>query len=209
MRLLLFFWLLLPVDCYSKEPKQDFTPFDFLKVGVRPGDLPSLYRTITGGKNGGNILKSCGTVALIEFNRFGITEPSGFSFRFDEKVVTRYAIVERSKGFELCDELRDEETYGESRYEHAHSDLLAKDWANPIGIELSDGVRFLRVYFTNDFSHCGFVSCTGETTGSWALAPKVTKRIKALADGFRIDSDGKGAGMPSQSPPANPSSTPR
>ena len=188
------FLLLLACACYSREAKKDFVPFDFLKAGVRNDDLPNLFWTITGSKVGGDTLKSCGSVALIEFKRAGISEGSGFSFQFDEKVVTRHAVIERSQAFELCDELRLPDGYGYNKYEGATFEIKRRAWTNLVGMELSNGTRFLRVYFDNEFSHCFYVSCTGEYGGTWALAPAITRRIKTLVDRFRVHSDNKGSG---------------
>lgn len=185
LAVLVGFWMLFTHDCSSKEKQVGFEQFDFRKVGVPPEKLKMLYHSITGSTVGADILDSCGRAALIEFYNAGITTSSGFSFEFDEKIVKRHIVIERQKAVELCNYLRLGEVYGYNRYEHVDSDAYKKAFSNPIGMELSDGTRFLRVYFDAKFSHCFYVSCTGEYGGTYALAPKVTERIKVLVEDFK------------------------
>jgi hypothetical protein len=178
-------WLIpLTLSCNSKGAEEVFVPFEFQKIGVAPGNMRLFFHSLTGSEIGGSTLAASGKAALIELEAPDNRELCGFSFAFDEKVIKRHRAIELSQARELLRELRLTEAYGENKYDHSNVEVYRKEWANPIAIELSDGSRFLRVYFDRTFSHCYYVSCTGEVGHEWLLEPRITKILKALSNSF-------------------------
>lgn len=48
------------------------------------------------------------------------------------------------------------------------------------GVEFTDGLAFLRVYFTSDGQWCILLASSGETSGTWKCSPKLKSHAEAL-----------------------------
>lgn len=167
----------------------DFKPFPFEKIGAM--DLNMKRSAIVGTEAGGDILTNFSRAVLVRLGAPpSIAGP--YSFTFDGRPASKYSIIGKANLMALYEALRDPDNYGgvDELLGDPHPDGQTRTRHQPIALEVTDTVTFVRVYFNQDFTTCRFVSNTGESGHEWMLSKSLSSLIRKLVK----DADGKWLG---------------